>query len=77
MPRTELIKHLADTNNSRPIQVTAICQRDGTVALTRSQIFDPKTERYDLLSWAKDLKSLASSPLDWKWTQPREATEFQ
>ena len=58
MPRTEPTGHHANIDKAWAIQVTAIYQRDGAVALTRSQIFDPMIELHELLSWAKDFEEL-------------------
>lgn len=58
MPKAELTRHHADVDKARVVQVTAIYQRDGAVAVTRSQIFDPMIELHELLSWAKDFEEL-------------------
>ena len=42
----------------RAIQVTAVYQRDGAVALARSQIIDPNTALYELLGCAKGCEEL-------------------
>lgn len=46
----------ADAANE--IRISAIYQRDGAVALTRSQFFDPTTEIQELLAWAKAFEDL-------------------
>lgn len=47
-----------DVNDTWTIRATAIYQRNGAVALTRSQIFDLAIELHELLSWAKDFEEL-------------------
>lgn len=58
MPKTELTRHHADVNKACAIQVTAVYQREGAVALIRSESFDITAEIDELLSCAKDFEEL-------------------